>query len=92
MHPLGHYRVYPEVTWDLAEERWLNTRGRADYLFASCRTCGWRREPELVLTKPERRRIAEFIAECQHWYQCPGEPQMECFWFWDLYRGAGWAE
>jgi hypothetical protein len=79
-HPVGHYEAYPEVTWDLAEERWLGTRGRSDVLIAYCRSCGWQSEGEQVAAKPERQRIAEFITGSQHWYQCPGEPEVEFRW------------
>lgn len=87
VHPEGFYAKYPEVTWDLAEERWLCTRfpnSRSDVLLVVCRTCGWTAPGETVLAKPERRQVAEFLAEAQHWYQCPGEPRMLLYWLSEL--------
>lgn len=87
----GYYEAYPEVNWDLAQERWLGApRGmgpRSDTLLAAvCLSCSWRSEPEeYVLAKPERLRIAEFIIESQHWYQCPGVPRVKFIWLSDLW-------
>jgi hypothetical protein len=90
VHPAGFYGKYPAVTWDLARERWLGTRlplTRHDLLMPKCLSCGWSGEPELVLMKPERRRVAEFIAEARHWYECPADPQVKCLWLNDLACG-----
>ena len=92
VHPKGFYGKHPEVTWDLAEERWLTapTKRRSDILFAECLTCGWCNAvaEKLILAKPERQRIAEFITESQHWYYCHGDPQMEFSWLSDSVEGA----
>jgi hypothetical protein len=77
-HPPGFYEKYPEVTWDLAAERW-RAAGRSHLLAVSCKSCGWS-HVEIVLAVPERQRVAEFILECQHWYECPGIPQITTFW------------
>jgi hypothetical protein len=81
--PEGYYETYPEVNWDLAQERWLGVRfpnSRSAILLAVCLTCSWSPESETVVAKPERRHVAEFITEAQHWYECPGVPQMKFWW------------
>lgn len=90
VHPAGFYKKCPEVKWDLAHERWLGTRlpfARSDVLLAKCLSCNWCAEPEQVLAKPERRRVAEFLAEARHWYECPADPQVMCLWLNDLICG-----
>jgi hypothetical protein len=56
-------------------------------LMPKCLSCDWSGEPEEVLAKPERRRVAEFIAESRHWYECPADPQVKFLWLNDLIRG-----
>lgn len=87
VHPAGFYAKYPEVTWDLAEERWLGYRfpnSRSDVLTGVvCMTCGWTPDPhpgEVILVLVKRRQVTELIIESQHWYQCPGEPRMKFWW------------
>ena len=91
VHPEGFYAKYPEVTWDLAEERWLGVRfpsSRSDVLVgAVCLTCGWSPEAgetTVALAKPERRQVTELIIEARHWYQCPGDPRMRFWWLNEL--------
>lgn len=76
-HPAGFYEAYPEVTYDLAEERWLGTAGRSDVLDAHCRSCGWRKWEQVAA---RHQRIAEFTAKAAHWYECPGEAAVEFRW------------
>jgi hypothetical protein len=95
VHPEGFYEKYPEVTWDLAEERWLGHGGkgppmgdgRTGVLLAECQSCGWSGcADDLVLAKPERLRVQEWITGSRHWYQCPErDPQIEFLW-----AGPGW--
>lgn len=71
-HPPGHYRKYPVVQWDLAEERYL--QGRMSRLWASCRLCDWDSGTRQLLDTPERHLIEEVIVSGQHWYTgCRGE-------------------
>lgn len=82
-HRTGFYEKYPAVTWDLAEERWLSVAGRAEVLLAAhCNSCdSTSLHDYMVRATPERRHVAEFIAECQHWYECAGEPSMKFTWY-----------
>lgn len=79
-HPAGHYEAHPEVTYDLAEERWLGTKGRSDVLIANCRSCGWQSEGEQVPANPERQREAAAIIMAKHWYECPCKPDVKFRW------------
>lgn len=73
-HQRGHYPRYPDVTWDLAEERYLNAQGRSEYLGAYCYSCDWNlSEPWQVLATPERRLVAEIQAAVAHAYSCPAQ-------------------
>jgi hypothetical protein len=93
VHPEGFYKEFPAVTWDLAEERWLGSHDRSDLLIAVCLSCKWSGgwESGLVLAKPERRRIAEFIEGARHSYECPDDPRMVFGWFKDVH-GSSWSE
>jgi len=57
---------------------------RSDVLIGMCSSCGWSDAIGPVLTKPERRLAAEFVLRAQHWYQCPGVPQVESYWLGEL--------
>jgi hypothetical protein len=77
-HPQGFYGKWPEVTWDLAEDRWLDSR--SGLLLAACRSCDWIDLIGPILMKPERIREAAWVAAASHSYQCPGDPQVEFEW------------
>ena len=76
--PEGYYPKYPEVTWDLARERWLYAGNRTEMLIVRCSSCGAEARVT-VLGKNHDRQIEEFIARSQHAYSCPAG-QVECFW------------
>ncbi len=105
-HAPGFYGKYPEVTWDLAEERWLGNGDRSGFVLVYCDSCDWVEMSENpVVAKPERLHVEAAIIAAQHWYECPdGDPQMECEWYgpwlqsWRAWRKlseerwrAGWA-
>jgi hypothetical protein len=80
-HPQGHYPKWPEVTWDIAEERYL--QGRSAILTGNCAGCLWQ-DFAMVLNTPERLLVAEVVMTLAHAYSCDYEPR-----FFPLVVGRG---